>query len=172
MSSERLKLGDKVQYTSTLYRADVDLTPGAFNSDWERRWVSQPLSGDPGNGIIVGARTLADGKVEYAYGDHTSSFIKKRTFQAYMVVSELRRKPFFVLPEDVTLVKEDEGEAVRQAIQKEREALLESIAETPPAKGFTYSIGDTLEVGVRLKVLLGDDWQVLVDKIKAKALNR
>lgn len=253
MSSEQLKLGDKVQYTAILNRKDVDLTPGASSSDWGRCWVPQPLT-TPGSGIIVGIRTLADGKVNYGYNaDSVTNFVQEKTYQAYRVASEMRRKPFFVLPDDVTLVEEDEteiealrkdvealkerldqespgvsdidaillevlqenfGEAlactrdwsawnhgsmssedfqsafeedgaaqdaiqsiknivddvVRQAIQKEREGLLVSISEMPPAKGFTYNIGDTLEVGVRLKVLLGDDWQVLLDKIKAQAL--
>jgi hypothetical protein len=64
----------------------------------ERTWVDEPL---PKTIVmLVGQRTLANGKAHcsYGYGDDYEGgyFEGKEYFQAYLVVTGLRAKPFLV----------------------------------------------------------------------------
>lgn len=64
---------------------------------WDRR--TRPAT----EGIIVGTRTLADGDVQWE-PEVGMTFTPQRHFQAFLVAYALRRKPVYVLPEDLTEV--------------------------------------------------------------------
>ncbi len=51
-------------------------------------------------GIVMGVRTLRNGTITSDYEEGTT-FHPEESFQAYLIVFHLRRKPVFVLPEHV-----------------------------------------------------------------------
>jgi hypothetical protein len=62
------------------------------------RWVRKSLP-EPTGGLVVGERTVAD-------GDLTGpDFTPTRHFRVYLVAHHMRRKPMFVLPEDMEAVE-------------------------------------------------------------------
>lgn len=65
-----------------------------------RTWVPNMYDDTRRTGIVVGIRTLADGEVEYNY-DEPTVFYPTRHFRAYLIATDLRRKPVLVLPEDM-----------------------------------------------------------------------
>ena len=98
-------LGQRVRYTEHIKRT---------SRRWEdktkpdRYWTGEYYPGaryPGGEGIIVGKRTLTDGDV-INMGEGGSSYQKFRHFTAYLVVSDLRRKPVHVLPEHITPLEE------------------------------------------------------------------
>lgn len=92
-----LELGTKVRYDArrSLWREHL---PGRL-----RRWTSQShgQAHSPREGIIVGKRTLANGTVDYGGWDEGTQFIPTEHFEAYQVVTNIRNKPVYVLPEDL-----------------------------------------------------------------------
>jgi hypothetical protein len=51
-------------------------------------------------GIIVGKRTLSDGEVQYTY-DSGVIYRQKSTFTAWLVATDIHRKPVLVWPKDI-----------------------------------------------------------------------
>ena len=96
-------LGQKVRVTRTLHR---------WWSEGLKFWQSQPIH--PGEGIVVGKRTLSNGKLEDVGDYDTLLGIKlgSRTeyratehFTAYIVAYDLRRKHVLVRPEHMEAVQ-------------------------------------------------------------------
>ena len=92
-------LGQKVRVTQTLRR------------QWDggrKTWQAWPIH--PGEGIVVGKRTLSNGKLEtiseyddvLGYKEYThTDYRATEHFAAYIVAYDLRRKPVLVKPEDM-----------------------------------------------------------------------
>lgn len=53
-------------------------------------------------GVIVGWRTLSDGRVDRGGYYEPSEYTPTRHFKAYLVAFDMREKPLYVLPEDLT----------------------------------------------------------------------
>lgn len=67
-----------------------------------RRWMPARWNKGYMTGIIVGWRTLANGKVTYGNDwDGSDEFRPTEHFKAYLVAYDMRRKPVYVLPEDL-----------------------------------------------------------------------
>ena len=67
-----------------------------------RRWAPTQWGKDQHTGIIVGWRTLANGKVTYGNDwDGGDEFRPTEHFKAYLVAYDMRRKHVYVLPEDL-----------------------------------------------------------------------
>ena len=99
-------LGQRVMFTETLRRGYKPASPRSKRV-WEstRYWLAGNSKG-PVEGILMGVRTLSDGEVEDGYYDTPSVYYPKRTFTAYLIAHDLRRKPVLVLPEHVYWVSE------------------------------------------------------------------
>lgn len=110
-----LQLGTRVRYKRTLTRK-TSYGDGVKKLEHYRQWVptsewelqcfgmSAKLWPEYfGEGIITGKRTLANGNISYY--DHGSNFVMKEHFEAYIVTFDLRRKPVYVLPEDLEVIQ-------------------------------------------------------------------
>lgn len=90
-----IELGTKVHFdhSSILWRGHL---AGGI-----RRWA--PVEWNKGYmlGVIVGERWLSNGKVKYGGWDDTTQFYPTEHFKAYLVSYDMRRKPVYVLPEDL-----------------------------------------------------------------------
>lgn len=97
-------LGDWVTVTGQIMRKG--------DSGNVRRFWQRYEFGGPDNvghrALIVGRRTLANGRVDrYMEGDggwtsyRVTTWIPDEHFTAYLVVTDIRTKPFFVLPEQI-----------------------------------------------------------------------
>lgn len=108
---ESYALGQSVEFTwhverRTEYR-EAEHYGRRVSERW-RVWKPQAYPGqpepDPTGGIVVGVRTLANGRAEY---EHEAGMIwdpvTAERFRAYLVAYDLRRKPVFVLPEHMAL---------------------------------------------------------------------
>lgn len=87
------KLGEQVQYTHRLFR---------HHRDGRRIWDTIPIATPPVKGIIVGKRTLYDGKVDYGNWEEPTTFTAENHFEVYLVVTNIRQKPFPILPIHLT----------------------------------------------------------------------
>lgn len=105
MSAE-FGLGDRVTFTRELARRSTD--------DWSGR-IWEPLGeyGEPVEGVIVGKRTLNNGKFEnepaghdggYGFfsGPTVTHYVTTESFTAYLVAYDLYRKPVYALPEHIS----------------------------------------------------------------------
>lgn len=91
-----LELGTKVHFdhSSILWRETL--------AGRVRRWVPTRWNKGYMEGVIVGWRTLANGTVEYGNDwDAGDEFRPTEHFKAYLVAFDMRRKPVYVLPEDL-----------------------------------------------------------------------
>lgn len=103
-------LGDRVKFTRHLERHGR-YADRISHKVWEKAPTdylleSFPEIGKEKVGIVIGVRTLADGYNTYDY-DSGTEFHATGFFQAALVVFDLRRKPVFVLLEDLQPVKEE-----------------------------------------------------------------
>ena len=96
-------LGDSVTITGRIIRE-------GDASNVKRFWQRYDLAGPDAFGyraLIVGVRTLANGYVDrYQETDGWASYtvktwIAEEHFTAYLVVTDIRTKPFFVLPDQI-----------------------------------------------------------------------
>lgn len=91
MSERRYRLGDPVTAIRPLRRVYGP-------DDWRvRTWT--PMPAPARDGIVIGYRTLWDGRVEGV--DAILAFQPARHFRAVLVASDLHRRPTLHLPEDV-----------------------------------------------------------------------
>ena len=95
------ELGEKVTAASTLTRRHEPPN--------RRRWVrvadwraEMGLPVDPVPGVIVGWRTLSDGRVDFGGYYEPTEYRPTRHFKVYLVAFDMREKPLYVLPEDLT----------------------------------------------------------------------
>jgi hypothetical protein len=96
-------LGARVHfdYSDILRRKEV--RGAAFvNVPVRKEWkkVEWGKRGDKRHGIIVGVRTLSNGVIEWNY-EEPIQFYPDLYFTAYLVAFDLRRKPVYLLPDDV-----------------------------------------------------------------------
>lgn len=109
------ELGQRVAYSEHIRRRDTG--PGEFDFDKPNRiWSTNggPFSGTGweehrwpgGEGVIVGKRTLSNGRASWQEEGYTQYTIKE-TFIAYLIAYDLRRKPVHVLPEHITALEVD-----------------------------------------------------------------
>lgn len=98
MLSYEITLGTKVRFTVSLDRK---------NTHNDRVWVKGASAGLPVmEGIVVGLRTLQNGKMEYE-GDPEGNFygapyfVQTSSFRAALVATHLYRKPVLVALEDL-----------------------------------------------------------------------
>lgn len=96
-----LEFGQKVYITHRLRRRSKTL-------DGRKFWVPVTDFGqlediDPceREGIIIGKRTLADGK--RVWEDYNYTFLPERHFLAYVVAWNMHRNPAYVLPQHILL---------------------------------------------------------------------
>lgn len=105
-----LQLGDRVRFSATLDRVYQPLERDPAESPyaglrarkvWERRVIPAFTSAPTVEGIIVGARTVYDGSVEYGWEDNPTVFRAERSHRVYLVATSLRTKHRLVAVEDV-----------------------------------------------------------------------
>lgn len=93
------QLGQPVRYSHPLARIFThDAKTG------RKVWAPQTnYKGEPliGRGIIIGKRTLANGKRHYIGYDEGIAFIPEEYFTAYLIAYDLARKPVYVRPEHI-----------------------------------------------------------------------
>lgn len=96
-------LGDKVLVTGGINRETVDRL---YRSDICRAWV--PYERPEIEAVVVGKRTLSNGHIEVHTEDvglwgsaKISTWIPEDHFTAYLVVTDIRTKPIYVLPEQI-----------------------------------------------------------------------
>lgn len=98
----QFELGQKVRYTHRLLRQG--------DAPYHKSWLPIPtFTKEPLEGIIVGLRTLQNGISQYDWTAEQQLFTPDSYVTAYMVVSDLRRKPVFVLPEHIEEVLDEES---------------------------------------------------------------
>jgi hypothetical protein len=70
-----------------------------FRKEWRKtQWGKR---GTMVKGIVVGVRTLSNGTIDWSF-DEPVTFNPETYFTAYLVAFDLRRKPVYLLPDDVT----------------------------------------------------------------------
>lgn len=89
------KFGDKVIIRAKLSR-QYDGSDGKY---YRKAWVRFKFR-EPKTGILIGFRTLADGRVE-SMGDDGVLFHPTQYLRAALVVTGPRSKPVLVRPEDM-----------------------------------------------------------------------
>lgn len=92
-------LGQPVTFTTHLVRGWGDASDGAGGT---KEWRTRPILGKltpPRTGIVIGKRTLTNGR--YDYGDYETPgvYTAREHFTAYLVVTSMSAKPVHVLPE-------------------------------------------------------------------------
>lgn len=91
-------LGDKVTFDSTLSRG--------WEAPSRKVWKQ---TGRRGQGVVIGKRTYANGRVEHYGYDGGPEFTPTEHFPVYLVVTGLRRAPVAVTPEHLRPAGGDRG---------------------------------------------------------------
>lgn len=92
------KLLDPVRFTAVLHRTSSDFQTHAYSYSRYRKWVAVPRSG---LGWIVGKRVLYDGIARYGHEDNPTTFDRKGSITAWLVVEKMGRAPVYVLEADM-----------------------------------------------------------------------
>lgn len=107
-----LALGARVRYSTTLRRkTHYGYDSMSARKVWEPldlSWLPKGMTLQPevaGEGIVVGIRTLANGRVRHHY-EEQSTFTHQESVTAIVIVHHLRRKPVLALPEHVEILEE------------------------------------------------------------------
>jgi hypothetical protein len=99
-----VRLGERVHfdYSDILRRQSVTLAANS-SSRYGKVWrkTAWGKRGDVRHGVIVGVRTLSNGTITW-FSDEPIVFHPELYFTAYLVAFDLRRKPVYLLPDDVT----------------------------------------------------------------------
>lgn len=101
------ELGQRVTFRRPLERVwdhsrkrwTDDPKPHLSGWDWYREARDRERSG-----VIVGKRTLANGRVHLGSYDEPTTFEAEERFEAYLIAYALRRKPVLVRAEHITAV--------------------------------------------------------------------
>lgn len=104
------QLGDRVVFSQRLRRRTEELPNGGY-SGWMKVWREEPMRFNDLDGIIVGRRTLSNGKTVYHGMDDPIEYKVAEHFTAYLVAFALLEKPVFVLPESLALKEVGSGQA-------------------------------------------------------------
>ncbi|MFS0832018.1 hypothetical protein ABC337_15310 [Arthrobacter sp. 1P04PC] len=100
-----LQLGQRVRF-STHLRRKTKIGEGYY-ADITKVWTTEAYPGkqyDGGEGIIIGKRTLANGKNQYNGYDEPIMFIPKERISVWLVAFDINRKPVHVLPEHLEVI--------------------------------------------------------------------
>lgn len=100
--STQFSLGQRVKITNHIERRSVN---GGTHGN-NRVWEELPFTVDPLEGIIIGERTLSNGRHDYGWEDDPGIYMGKEFFTAYLVATSLRRKPLHVLPKHIQFMPE------------------------------------------------------------------
>jgi hypothetical protein len=96
-----LKLGQRVAFAHPITRRTAkDPDTGVVRRFWARPETQEPPARE---GVIIGARTLANGVLSQNPELDGRRFLADRWFRAYLVSFDMRMDPICVLPEDITL---------------------------------------------------------------------
>lgn len=120
MSTPRLGAPVTFDMADVLGRYSDALPSGhPARSGYLKRWKPNPYyrRGDTRTGVIVGVRTLVNGYATWQYSDEPIIFYPEEHFTAYLVAFDLRRKPVYLLPDDVTIVPTDRGDFYRSEVE-------------------------------------------------------
>lgn len=98
MSETRYALGQAVEYTWWLTRRSETEQLCAWKRWRHEAYLGQPEPA-PTRGIVVGIRTLSNGKNVWSGSDEAITYSPREFFTAYLVAHNLRQRPVFVLPE-------------------------------------------------------------------------
>ncbi len=90
------RFGNYVSFCRVLQREYGDET--ADRQGWKKIWHVKQGNWTPG--IVIGVRTLSDGENAFM-GQEGIDYTPTRYFKAYLVAFDMRRKPVFILPEDL-----------------------------------------------------------------------
>lgn len=99
------QLGDKVNAFAIIERKALDYIKNeyGYTDGQKKEWVRKLLL--PGcNGIIIGKRTLSNGINRWGQ-DYGNVYFPKVSFVGYIAAFDLKRKPIYVRPEDIELIK-------------------------------------------------------------------
>lgn len=101
----RLMLGQQVEFShgDVLHRVWDHETRDQFNRTVTRKvWKSSRwFRSDPVRGVVVGVRTLSNGRNEYQGYDEPILYCPEDRFVAYLVAYDLHRKPVYVLRDNL-----------------------------------------------------------------------
>lgn len=98
-----VKLGTRVQFSVYIERKFGDAMRNEFGYflGYKKFWKLIP--GKIQEGIVVGIRNLSDGRTERVPEGQDGYYIEK-SFKAYLIATDLRRKPVFVKVEDANTI--------------------------------------------------------------------
>lgn len=104
-------LGQPVTFTHSLHRRSGWGEDFGIRRGHRKLWEAEPVlhlvfGAAELSGVIVGVRTLSNGRVTYGYGEDGDMVYrpdKDGHFTVYLVAYDLRRKPVHVLPGHATL---------------------------------------------------------------------
>lgn len=103
MTEKTFRLGQPVIYTGRLSREHAyKVPPWDVTVTWKQRckwWQQNPC--EPGEGVIVGRRTLANGYVVNGGYDEPNEWMPREYVRAYLVADNIDQKPFFVHPDQL-----------------------------------------------------------------------
>lgn len=91
------RLGQPVKVWAKLVRIVADEHRGG--GWWPKIWAAREFNRWQ-DGIVIGKRTLYDGEVNYTF-DAGVIFRPKSHFTAWLVVTDMHRKPILVWPKDI-----------------------------------------------------------------------
>ena len=100
-------LGQRVRFAEDLHRKTV--VGEGYYADVTKVWTGELYPGKRragGEGIIIGRRTLSNGKNNYPGYDEPIEYKATEFFPAYLIVTSLRSAPVHVLPEHITALEE------------------------------------------------------------------
>lgn len=95
-------------YSDIIYRQQVkpDMFQHPIREPFRKKWLKTEWvkRGNHRYGVLVGIRTLSDGTIDWSF-DEPVTFYPETYFTAYLVAFDLRRKPVFLLPDDVEVLR-------------------------------------------------------------------
>lgn len=99
----KLELGQKVRFKKVLRRVNVSPPGRQFRQLWE--WVPVAITHET-EGIVAGTRTVYKGESIWGGGEEASYFKASGHTPAVLVAYDMRKKPYYVRPEDLEVIDE------------------------------------------------------------------
>lgn len=97
-----MKLGDRVRFTRHLTRRSTAWRAGVTKA-WESKAYPGQPEPEPREGIVIGIRTLSNGRFDWSGYEDPGLYTPTAFFKAYLVAFDMRRNPVLVLPEHLEL---------------------------------------------------------------------
>lgn len=95
-----MELGQKVKIKSKLHR----FSKYREGPKTKRVWIPMYFPDGPVEGLVIGKRTLSNGFREYMGFEEGVSYDPTDHFEAYLVATDIRKKPFYTLKEDLEII--------------------------------------------------------------------